>query len=254
MLIRDDGDTWTAITQPAHAYLAGQVAAHWATPLAPEVILGVEQHDVPWVEQDRAPTLHRAGAAGGVVPGARHGNAAVVWSTVTERLVAQSPYAALLVSLHSTNIHTRYLPEAARPVDLLAKTRDDQDALLAVLPDATREQAERDADIVFALDALSLTLCHGWEGRDLPEIDGVAIRVEPAGEGEATLDPWPLGVDELEVSVGGADADRALRRRGGDAGRAGRRAQRAAGVAAAAGRSGRSVRALRAPIRRSGAH
>jgi hypothetical protein len=54
---------------------------------------------------------------------------------------------------------------------------------------------------VFALDALSLTLCHGWDGRDLPEIDGVAIRVEPAGEGEATLDPWPLGVDGLEVSV-----------------------------------------------------
>ena len=55
---------------------------------------------------------------------------------------------------------------------------------------------------MFALDALSLTLCHGWDGRDLPEIDGMAIRVEPAGEGEATLDPWPLGVDELEVTVG----------------------------------------------------
>src|SRR4029077_13106725 len=124
-----------------------------------------------------------------------------IWGTVTERLVAQSPYAALLVSLHSTNIHTRYLPEAARPVALLARPRDDQDALLAVLPDATREQAERDADIVFALDALSLTLCHGWEGRDLPEVDGVAIRVELTREGQATLDPWPLGVDELEVSV-----------------------------------------------------
>jgi hypothetical protein len=201
MLIRDDGETWTAITQPAHAYLAGQVAAHWATPLAPEVILGVEQHDVPWVDQDRAPTLHAPARRAASFLELDMQTRLEVWSTVTERLVAQSPYAALLVSLHSTNIHTRYLTEAARPVELLAKTRDDQDALLAVLPGATREQAERDADIVFALDALSLTLCHGWDGRDLPEIDGVAIRVEPAGEGEATLDPWPLGVDGLEVSV-----------------------------------------------------
>jgi len=201
MLIRDDGETWTAITQPAHAFLSGQVAAHWASPLAPDVILGVQQHDVPWVDQDRMPTLH---------PPARRAASFIeldmatrlrVWSTVTERLVAQSPYAALLVSLHSTNIHTRYLPEEMRPYELLAKTRADQDALLAVLPDVTRKQAERDAEFVFALDALSLTLCHGWDGRDLPAIDGQVIRVEPVDDDAATLDPWPLGVDALEVTV-----------------------------------------------------
>jgi hypothetical protein len=117
MLIRDDGETWTAITQPAHAYLAGQVAAHWATPLAPEVILGVEQHDVPWVDQDRAPTLHAPARRAASFLELDMQTRLEVWSTVTERLVAQSPYAALLVSLHSTNIHTRYLTEAARPVE-----------------------------------------------------------------------------------------------------------------------------------------
>jgi ABC-type spermidine/putrescine transport system permease subunit II len=127
--------------------------------IVPEVILGVEQHDVPWVDQDRRPTLHGPAGRAASFLELDMETRLEVWSTVTERLVAQSPYAALLVSLHSTNIHTRYLPEAARPLQLLAKTRDDQDALLAVLPDATREQAERDADIVFALDALSLTLC-----------------------------------------------------------------------------------------------
>lgn len=201
MLIRDDGDTWTAITQPAHAHLSGQVAAQWATPLAPEVVLGVEQHDVPWVEQDRMPPLY---------PPARRAASFIeldmdtrwrIWSTVTERLVAQSPYAALLLSLHSTNIHTRYVPAEHRPDGLLDRARDDQDALLAVLPDATREQAERDAEIVFGLDALSLMLCHGWDAQDLPPIYGVTIHVEPVGEGEATLDPWPLRLPELEVSV-----------------------------------------------------
>jgi hypothetical protein len=201
VLIRDDGETWTAITQPAHAFLSGQVAAHWATPLEPDVILGVQQHDVPWVDADRTPSLHApAGRAASFIELAME-RRLEIWSTVTERLVAQSPYAALLVSLHSTNIHTRYLPPEARPDELLGRTRADQDALLAVLPEATREQARRDADIVFALDALSLTLCHGWDARDLPAIDGEVIRVEPVGDAAATLDPWPLSVDSLPVSV-----------------------------------------------------
>jgi hypothetical protein len=201
VLIRDDGETWMAITQPAHAFVSGQVAAHWATPLSPDVILGVQQHDVPWVDQDRMPTLHAPARRAASFIELDMDTRLTVWSTVTERLVAQSPYAALLVSLHSTNIHTRYLPEEMRPTELLAKTRADQDALLAVMPGATREQAVRDADIVFALDALSLTLCHGWDARDLPAIDGQVIRVEPIGDDGATLDPWPLGVDSLEVSV-----------------------------------------------------
>jgi Protein of unknown function (DUF3891) len=201
VLIRDDGETWTAITQPAHAFVSGQVAAHWRIPLAPDVILGIQQHDVPWVDQDRMPTLHAPARRAASFIELDMRTRLWIWGTVTERLVAQSPYAALLVSLHSTNIHTRYFPPEARPDELLAKTRADQDALLAVLPDVTREQAERDADIVFALDALSLTLCHGWDSRDLPAIDGEVIRVEPVGDHAATLDPWPLAVDSLEVSV-----------------------------------------------------
>jgi len=201
MLIRDDGDSWTAITQPAHAFLAGQVARAWTPPLDADTVLGIEQHDVVWIEWDREPPLladARRAAAFFEAPLERR---LQMWTGAAARMDAQSPYAALLVSLHATNIHARYFPEGQRPEQLLAEQRADQDALLALLPGVTRAQAERDADLLFAVDSLSLTLCNGWPARDLPEVDGVAIHVEPDGDGAAALDPWPLGVDELTVGV-----------------------------------------------------
>jgi hypothetical protein len=202
VLIRDDERSWTAITQPAHAYLAGQIAQHWAEPLAGDVVLAVEQHDVAWTEWDRAPSLYAPARRAAAFYEAEMEPRLAAWRHIARRLDAQSPYAALLVSLHATNIHTRYLPEGATPpAEFLAEQRADQDALLAVLADANRERAERDADLVFALDALSLVLCHGWDGRELPPIDGTSIRVTPIGDDEATLDPWPLAVAELTIGV-----------------------------------------------------
>jgi hypothetical protein len=200
VLIRDDGASWTAITQPAHAHLAGQIARAWAPAPPEDVVLAIEQHDVPWTEWDRTPPLHEGRpAAFFEAPFAPRLD---IWRGVAARLEAQNPYAALLVSLHATNIHTRYLAPDVQPVEFLAAQRRDQDALLAVLPGATRQQAERDADLLFAADALSLTLCHGWDARDLPPVGGTVIRLAPGPDGgDATLDPWPLRVPELTVGL-----------------------------------------------------
>ena len=189
MLIRDDGTSWTAITQPAHAYLAGQLARHWRAPaLSDDVVLAIGQHDVPWIAYDRAPPLdpeaQRAAAFVEAPIEERH----ALWFDVATKLEAQSPYAAVLVSLHATNIHSRYLAEEHRPQDLLANAREHQDRLLALLPDATRDQAERDADVLFALDAASLTLCHRWDPRELPAFDDTTYTVL-----QDTITPWPFG-------------------------------------------------------------
>ena len=107
----------------------------------------------------------------------------------------------MLAAQHAINIHTRYMPPDAQPQDLLDEARADQDALLALLADADREQVERDADLLFAVDALSLTLCNGWDARDLPAVGDTTIHVAPQGEGVATLDPWPLAGEQIEVGV-----------------------------------------------------
>jgi hypothetical protein len=203
VLIRDDDDSWLAITQPAHAYLAGQIARHWQPALGDDVALAVEQHDVAWWEWDREPPLFAEGRRAAAFYEAPIERRLEIWRDVSRHLDAQSPYAALLLSLHATNIHTRYLAPEHQPQELLDGARADQDALLALIPGATRAQAEREADVLFAIDALSLTLCNGWDARDLPAIDGSAIHYAPAGEGAGTLDPWPLDGGEVTVALHG---------------------------------------------------
>ncbi len=207
MLIRDDGATWTAIGQPAHAWLAAQVAQAWDPAPRPAVLLGVEQHDAAWTEWDRRPPLRAASRRAASFFEADLEQRLALWRGAAERVVAQSPYAALLVSLHATNIHTRVLDRSGLDAAqltaldaLLAEQEATQQRLLDRL-DASRAQAERDGAFVFCLDAISLTLCHGWPARDLPPLDGRALRLEWLGEREATLRPWPLAVDAVELAL-----------------------------------------------------
>lgn len=199
MLVRDDGETWTAIGQPAHAWLAGQVARHWRPSPAEAVILGIEQHDVAWIDWDRRPPLDREAGRAAAFFEAPTEPRLEIWRDAPLRLVEQSPYAALLVSLHATNIHTRYGPPEGAGA-LLARQREIQDDLLA-RTGTERAAAERDADLLFALDALSLTLCHGWPPRDLPPVDGVEHHIAARDDSIWTLDPWPLETAELEIHL-----------------------------------------------------
>ena len=213
MLIVDHGERWTAITQPAHAWLAGQLAWQWgAGDIAPPepraaVCLGVEQHDVAWTDYDRLPSLHaESGRAASFIEAPlreRH----VIWHDAPDRVLAQSPWAALLVSLHGTNIHTRYVSVEHLPAEdadivrgYLTDQRELQDRLIALIG-TSRPVAERQAELVFALDALSLSLCHDWPARELPPVDGVAIAYVPTGPAEATLDPWPFAEPVIAAAI-----------------------------------------------------
>lgn len=200
MLIRDDGDSWTAIGQPAHAWLSGQVARRWVPAPSEAVILGVEQHDIAWIDWDRRPPLNAEAGRAAAFFEAPAEPRLEIWHDAPLRLVEQSPYAALLVSLHATNIHTRYgSPEGAEALlahqhhireDLFTRTRTE------------RAMAERDADLLFALDALSLTLCHRWPARDLPPVDGVEHHLAPTDDGTTwTLAPWPLATEGLALHL-----------------------------------------------------
>lgn len=213
MLIIDRGDAWTAITQPAHAWLSGQIAHAWgnerfarAEPFE-DVCLGVEQHDVGWSDYDRRPSLHAEGRRAASFVEAPFRERHLIWHDAPRRVLAQSPWAALLVSLHGTNIHTRYIRADRLPAEdaalvrgYLAEQRATQDSLLAALT-VDRAHAERQADLLFCLDALSLSLCHGWPERDLPAVDATIVRYLPLDGGSATLDPWPLAARRVELTV-----------------------------------------------------
>lgn len=198
MLIRDDGETWTAIGQQAHAWLAGQLARAWDPAPEPAVVLAVEQHDVAWRELDRRPPLHadaRRACSFAEVPLEQR---LVAWSGAAAQLESADPYAAVLVSLHATNIHTRYA--RTWPEEFLAAQQADRDALLARLPHRRREGAARDAELLFCIDALSLAIGNLRASTELPPLDGVARTVTVSGA-EVFVDPWPFTRDEVRVGL-----------------------------------------------------
>ena len=214
MLIRreDDGSV-LAIGQASHAWVSGQLARAWGNAelgrVEPweEACLGAEQHDVGWADWDARPTLNpETGLPYNFVElpiDQRLG----IWIGAAQRLVSQSGYAALLVSMHGTAIHERWGPHGNPDVDAYLQTEYAfQERLLAGLG-ADPAQVRRNQRLVWTWDALSLALCNGWGSTGLeqvPAADGeIEMRFEPLGDGRAALDPWPFEAEVVRVRAEG---------------------------------------------------
>ena len=180
MLYREVKQGKIAITQPMHAWLAGQLARAWGNErfgeVEPweEVCLGAEQHDVGHTAWEQAPTLNsQTGLPYSFLEMPRQLHVQL-WSQAARWVLPQGRYAALLVSLHGTRLYQRYdaandLPENARSVQhYLEQERAFQEELLASLrsdphyrPYATEEVVARNRQLVGIWDALSLAICFG---------------------------------------------------------------------------------------------
>ena len=161
MLLHFEGDDVVCIGQAAHSWISGQLARQWGNdavappePLA-EVCLGAEQHDIGMAEWDRRPELNPETGypvAFLELPLATH---IALWTEAPEKILSQSPYAALLVSMHGHALFNeaqadagdRALPAraggASRPTCSSASAR-------------TRRGARRNQQLVWALDYLAL--------------------------------------------------------------------------------------------------
>jgi len=209
MLIRPDD---VVIGQPAHAWVSGQLARAWGNDAFPApsprepVCLAAEQHDVGWADADLAPLLGGGGRPLSFLeyPRAEH---VAIWRDAPRRLLAQSRYAALLVSLHGTSLYERVDVEAYEPPvaaairDYVAGQRALQDSLAAGLD---RGEVDRNRRLILAWDRLSLALCHGTATtlEAVPAVAGDAtIRVEPDGVATAgfVADPWPFAAERVVV-------------------------------------------------------
>src|SRR5918999_4970350 len=109
MLLRPDGDDVLCIGQASHAWISGQMARAWAEPFEPydEVCLAAEQHDVGMAEWDLAPRLNAAtGRPQSFMEMALEDHLRL-WSAAPAKLLSQSRYAALLVSMHGCALYER---------------------------------------------------------------------------------------------------------------------------------------------------
>ena len=219
MLVRDDG---LVIGQPAHAWVSGQLARAWGNGAFPApaprepVCLAAEQHDVGWQDADLAPLRDEHGRPlpFTAYPRVEH---VAIWRDAARRLLAQSRYAALLVSLHGTALYDcyvdadRYPPEVAELIRAyLHEQRALQEDLAAGLDPA---EVARNRKLVAALDRLSLALCHGQEAtlEDVPGAEGpAALRLEHVARGGAGRDDDAGGRDDHAVPPGAPTAHATL--------------------------------------------
>lgn len=209
-----------AISQPAHAWISGQLARAWGGAAAgvdrlPELfILAAEQHDIGWLPWEAAPTRDPATGRPYDFVGLPRDQHTALWSAGVEAAAAAyGPPVALLVSLHGLAIYALTPDEKRTPEDLAAvqRFRAEQEAAQARLrPQIAASDAEI-ADqraILLALDLMSLVIC-GAMGRDprrtppVPIAGGVArlgLAFADDGWGRVTVDPWPFRDAQVTVS------------------------------------------------------
>lgn len=222
MLLREDDRGVLAIGQPSHAWISGQLARAWgnarfgAVEPHEEVCLAAEQHDIGWASRDLEPLYDpERGRPRSFMemPLELH---LQLFRDGPRALLAQSRYAALLVSMHGWRLYQRREldelepPKAQAIRDFLEDQRRFQHELIAELrsdpttaPAAGEEQIERNSMLVWTWDYLSLALCLAWSP--------ATAKRAPAGDGEVDLDlraadpehvrvaPWPF--DQPTVSV-----------------------------------------------------
>lgn len=217
MLLRGDDRGSLAIGQASHAWISGQLARAWGNADFPapepyeEVCLAAEQHDVGMAAWDLSPSRDPQ-------TGLPHSFMEMplpvhleLWRHGPRRLLSQSRYAALLVSIHGSRLYARrdldqLDPAEANAVrDYLAEQREFQEQLLASLradpsagASARPEPVGCNSQLIWIWDYLSLALCLDWApttAHKVPAAEGpMELALEPTpSPRRATLKPWPFG-------------------------------------------------------------
>jgi hypothetical protein len=186
------------------------LADAWAGPFEPrdEVRLAALQHDVGMAAWDAAPVLDpETGLPYSFtsMPRAMH---VELWSRAARLVVAQSPYAALLVSKHGTGLYDRFVPEQERAAEpargYLERERAWQEGMVASVG-ADPAQVERNAALLRCWDWLSLFVCTASSG-DGSFADGdlsCAAHMPGGDAAQVTISPWPFTAPALEAEIDG---------------------------------------------------
>ena len=186
-----------------------------------EVCLAAEQHDVGWGTRDLEPLLEpEEGRPRSFMemPLDLHLD---MFTHGPRRMISQSRYAALLVSLHGWRLYERRDLDRASPSDAVAIRGflSGQKAFQHELLDALRRDpataeiaqdtvVERNSLLLWTWDYLSLALCLDWNpatARGAPAAEGrVDLELERDGDtGAWRVDPWPFAVSSVTARCEG---------------------------------------------------
>jgi Protein of unknown function (DUF3891) len=212
MLLRPDGDAVIAVSQPAHAWLSGQLARAWgneqfgAVEPWEEVCLAAEQHDAGMARWEQRPTLNPETGLPRSFMELSLDEHLEIWWSAGPLVRTQSRYAGLLVSMHGTALYERRNLERLDPHDVervqafLEGQRELQRQLLADTDDP--ELVRRNQRLVWTWDSLSLGLLLDWSPFELKAVPTATTDTDVQVTG-VTLDPWPFATPDLTVRCEG---------------------------------------------------
>ncbi len=210
MMFLDLGGDALAISQPAHAWISGQLLRHWATPLPETVLLAAEQHDLAWLDWELAPSYNPATRRPTLFRDVGAAQHAPLWVDAVDRaLAAWGTHVALLISRHGSVIYTRFADRhhlSSADADAAARYREEQGARQATWArelGLSAAQLDHESALIAFADMLSLALCGELAAPlDIPGQTGLSYSLR--GWREAfTLSPWPFRTDTLTLEAEG---------------------------------------------------
>jgi Protein of unknown function (DUF3891) len=204
MIIRPNGSSRLAITQPDHAALAAHIVKSWRanglseSPRRNEILLAIAEHDNGWREVDDRLLVDPATGAIQDFATASGEIRRGVWPRAVARLSA-TPYAAALVAHHAAHVYGRFRgdPDWMYFFDEMEAARDRHLHALGIA------RAELLNDYVFLRigDLASLMFCTGVT---MAGEFGYSARLEDGEQLVITPDPFggadiPLSIDAREI-------------------------------------------------------
>ena len=209
MMFLDHAGQTLAISQPAHAWVAGQLLRAWPGGLDPALLLAAEQHDLAWLDWETRPVFEPATRRPKLFRDVGAADHAPIWTVAVERArTAWGTRVALLVSRHGGVIYTRFTDrhrvgaaDAEAASAYLARQAPLEAAWAAQLGLSAGELAH-DSDLIALADTLSLGLCGGVAlPLDIPG-PGTPTTYHMARSGAGcTLSPWPFTGRVVTVDV-----------------------------------------------------
>lgn len=222
MLLRKQAEGVIAVSQPAHAWVAGQLARNWRgtdfVGVKEEVCLAAEQHDVGFLGWEQSPTLNPSTGLPHTFLEMPRGIHLEVWTRGIQQMLQFGRYPALLVSRHFTGlVHRNGLsgtPEEERLLkEFLERQEEFQTSLETSLANdfyygefSTEEILLHHQQLVSLWDWVSLLLCHGLEQ---PQVipwsawkkGGVELKLTPLEQEGARVkvEPWPFAARSVEL-------------------------------------------------------
>lgn len=205
-------DSVVCVSQAAHAWISGQMARAWGNAAFARhepwesVCLACEQHDVGMAEWDLRPRLDPDTGRPLSFLKMPEDIHIALWRAAPDKVLATSPHAALLVSMHGTSL-MRHREPTRQVQSYIAEQEALQERLIELLG-ANRDHVQTNRETLWCMDHLSLALMvDGWSPADVVAPGRREMTAELVQGNTLIVDPWPFATDQVHVGCYGRRLD-----------------------------------------------